>query len=171
MLNHYTVQFLTAQFIDPAAAGPIVDLSETITPLIDFQVTGDRSRRPDRRGVADRSPRHHPHQVDKVFTRLVGDGDGMLFHVHHHHDEKPALHNAEAVGASFGAVLPALAENGVNVVGAGRSTGPRLLLRAGDRQLRALVEGLRPIIPSGTATIQPVGDMGATVAKRIAEES
>ena len=35
----------------------------------------------------------------------------------------------------------------------------------------ALVEGLRPIIPSGTATIQPVGDMGATVAKRIAEES
>ena len=41
VLNHYTVQFLTAQFIDPAAAGPIVDLSETITPLIDFQVTGD----------------------------------------------------------------------------------------------------------------------------------
>ena len=35
----------------------------------------------------------------------------------------------------------------------------------------ALVEGLRPIIPSGSATIQPVGDMGAMVAKRIAEES
>ena len=34
-----------------------------------------------------------------------------------------------------------------------------------------LVEGLRPIIPSGTATIKPPGDMGATVAKRIAEES
>ena len=41
VLNHYTVQFLTAQFIDPAAAGPLVDLSETVTPLIDFQVTGD----------------------------------------------------------------------------------------------------------------------------------
>ncbi len=41
VLNHYTVQFLTAQFIDPAAAGPLVDGSETITPLIDFQVTGD----------------------------------------------------------------------------------------------------------------------------------
>ena len=35
----------------------------------------------------------------------------------------------------------------------------------------ALVEGLRPIILSGTATIQTVGEMGATVAKRIAEES
>ena len=35
----------------------------------------------------------------------------------------------------------------------------------------ALVEGLRPIIPSSTATIKPLGDMGATVAKRIAEES
>ena len=35
----------------------------------------------------------------------------------------------------------------------------------------ALVEGLRTIIPSGTATIKPAGDMGATVAKRIAEEN
>ena len=43
----------------------------------------------------------------------------MLFHVHHHHDEKTCpAHNAEAVSASFGAVLPALAENGVTVVGA-----------------------------------------------------
>ena len=33
----------------------------------------------------------------------------------------------------------------------------------------ALVEGLRPIIPSGTATIQPVGDMAAQVAKRMAD--
>ncbi len=41
VLNHYTVQFLTAQFINPAAAGPLIDISETTTPLIDFQVTGD----------------------------------------------------------------------------------------------------------------------------------
>ena len=44
-----------------------------------------------------------------------------------------------------------------------------LVLETDDYE--ALVEGLRPIILSGTATIQTVGEMGATVAKRIAEES
>ena len=47
-----------------------------------------------------------------------------MFHVHHHHDEKTCpAHNAEAVGASFGAVLPALAEYGVNGVGVSPSSG------------------------------------------------
>jgi len=41
VLNHYTVQFLIANFIDPAAAGPLVDVSDLITPLVDFRVTGD----------------------------------------------------------------------------------------------------------------------------------
>ena len=97
----------------------------------------------------------------------------MLFHVHHHHDEKTCpAHNAEAVGASFGAVLPALAENGVNVVGAWVDPpGHDFFFVLETDNYEALVEGLRPIIPSGSATIQPVGDMGATVAKRIAEES
>ena len=59
-------------------------------------------------------------KVDKVFTRRSRDDGRMLFHVHHHRDEKTCpAHNAEVVSASFGAVLPALAENGVNVVGAG----------------------------------------------------
>ncbi len=40
-LNHYTVQFLLAQFIDPAAAGELIDTSEAIIPLVDFQVAGD----------------------------------------------------------------------------------------------------------------------------------
>jgi hypothetical protein len=106
-------------------------------------------------------------------ARRVGDGHDMLFHVHHHHDEKTCpAHNAEAVSASFGAVLPALAENGVNVVGAWVDPpGHDFFFVLETDDYDALVEGLRPIIPSGTATIQPVGDMGATVAKRIAEES
>ena len=33
----------------------------------------------------------------------------------------------------------------------------------------ALVDGLAPIVSSGTATIQPVNDMKAAVAKRMAE--
>ena len=39
-LNHYTVQFLLAQFIDPAAAGELLDTSDLITPLVDLQVVG-----------------------------------------------------------------------------------------------------------------------------------
>ena len=111
--------------------------------------------------------------VDKVFTSRVSNGDDMLFHVHHHHDENTCpAHNAEAVAASFGTVLPALAENGVNVVGAWVDPpGHDFFFVLETDDYDALVEGLRPIIPSGTATIQPVGDMGATVAKRIAEES
>jgi hypothetical protein len=35
------VQFLIANFIDPVAAGPLVDVSDLITPLVDFRVTGD----------------------------------------------------------------------------------------------------------------------------------
>ena len=97
----------------------------------------------------------------------------MLFHVHHHHDEKTCpAHNAEAVGASFGAVLPALAENGVTVVGAWVDPpGHDFFFVLETDNYEALVEGLRPIIPSGTATIQPVGDMGATVAKRVPKKA
>ena len=40
-LNHYTVQFLLAQFIDPTAAGELIDTSDAIIPLVDFQVVGD----------------------------------------------------------------------------------------------------------------------------------
>ena len=40
-LNHYTVQFLLAQFVDPAAAGELIDTSDAITPLADFQVIGN----------------------------------------------------------------------------------------------------------------------------------
>ena len=41
VLNHYTVQFLTAQFIDPTAAGSLVDISDTVTPLTEFRIKGD----------------------------------------------------------------------------------------------------------------------------------
>ena len=83
----------------------------------------------------------------------------MLFHVHHRHDEKTCpAHNAEAVSASFGAVLPTLAENGVNVVGAWVDPpGHDFFFVLETDDYEALVEGLRPIIPSGSATIQPVG--------------
>ena len=40
-LNHYTVQFLLARFVDRDTAGPLLDTSDLITPLADFQVVGD----------------------------------------------------------------------------------------------------------------------------------
>jgi dienelactone hydrolase len=40
-LNHYTVQFLLARFVSPSAAGELIDTSDAITPLVDFQVVGD----------------------------------------------------------------------------------------------------------------------------------
>ena len=62
VLNHYTGAPLTAQFIDPAVAGPLVDLSETVTPLTDFQVTVTRSQGPRpsgcHRSIAATSSRH-----------------------------------------------------------------------------------------------------------------
>ena len=95
----------------------------------------------------------------------------MLFHIHHHHDENTCpAHDPAAVGASFGAVLPALAEHGVAVVGAWVDPpGHDFFFVVETDSYDALVEGLRPIIPSGSATIQPVGDMAAQVAKRMAD--
>ena len=97
----------------------------------------------------------------------------MIFHIHHHHDENTCPANSpEAVGATFGSVLPALSEYGVTVIGAWVDPpGHDFFFVLETDDYDALEEGLRPIITSGTATIQPVGDMGATVAKRIAEES
>lgn len=40
-LNHYTVQFLLARFVDRDTAGPLLDTSDLITPLADFDVVGD----------------------------------------------------------------------------------------------------------------------------------
>jgi len=40
-LNHYTVQFLLARFVDPDTAGPLIDTSDLITSLADFRVVGD----------------------------------------------------------------------------------------------------------------------------------
>ena len=67
-------------------------------------------------------------------------------------------------------MLPALAENGVTVVGAWVDPpGHDFFFVVETDDYDAMVEGLRPIIPSGTATIQPVGDMAAQVAKRMAD--
>ena len=101
----------------------------------------------------------------------MGYSPVMLFHIHHHHDENTCpAHDPEAVGASFGALLPALDANGVTVVGAWVDPpGHDFFLVVETDDYDALVEGLRPIIPSGTATIQPVGDMAAQVAKRMAD--
>ena len=95
----------------------------------------------------------------------------MIFHIHHHHDENTCPANSpEAVGATFGSVLTALSEYGVAVIGAWVDPpGHDFFFVVETDSYDDLVEGLRPILSSGTARIQPVGDLQAQVAKRMAE--
>lgn len=95
----------------------------------------------------------------------------MIFHIHHHHDENTCPANSpEAVGATFGSVLPALNDHGVTVIGAWVDPpGHDFFFVVETDSYDDLVEGLRPILSAGTARIQPVGDLQAQVAKRMAE--
>ena len=95
----------------------------------------------------------------------------MIFHIHHHHDENTCPANSpEAVGATFGSVLPALNKYGVTVIGAWVGPpGHDFFFVVETDSYDDLVEGLRPILASGNARIQPVGDLQAQVAKRMAE--
>ena len=95
----------------------------------------------------------------------------MIFHIRHHHDETTCPANSpEAVGATFGSVLPSLEEYGVTVIGAWVDPpGHDFFFVVETDSYDDLVEGLRPILSTGTATIQRVGDLQAQVAKRMAE--
>ena len=95
----------------------------------------------------------------------------MIFHIRHHHDETTCPANSpEAVGATFGSVLPSLEEYGVTVIGAWVDPpGHDFFFVVETDSYDDLVEGLRPILSTVTATIQPVGDLQAQVAKRMAE--
>jgi len=97
----------------------------------------------------------------------------MIFHIHHHHDENTCPANSpEAVGATFGSVLPSLSEYGVTVIGAWVDPpGHDFFFVVETDSYDDLVEGLRPILAAGTARIQPVGDVQAQVAKRMAEST
>ena len=97
----------------------------------------------------------------------------MIFHIQHSHDEATCpFDTPEAVGSTFGAVLPSLEAQGVDVLGAWVDPpGHQFFFVVETDDYDALVDGLAPIVSSGTATIQPVNDMKAAVAKRMAEGS
>ena len=66
--------------------------------------------------------------------------------------------------------MPALNEYGVTVIGAWVDPpGHDFFFVVETDSYDDLVEGLRPILASGSARIQPVGDLQAQVAKRMAE--
>jgi len=68
--------------------------------------------------------------------------------------------------------LPALNEFGVTVIGAWVDPpGHDFFFVVETDSYDDLVEGLRPILSSGSARIQPVGDLQAQVAKRMAESN
>ncbi|MGK0225466.1 MAG: DUF3303 domain-containing protein [Acidimicrobiales bacterium] len=91
----------------------------------------------------------------------------MLLHITHHHDEKTCpAGDKEKVAATFGALLPSLEAAGVTVVGAWVDPpGHDFFLIVETDSYEALLEGFEPIVPIGTATIQPVVDMKEKMAQ------
>ena len=80
----------------------------------------------------------------------------MIFHIQHSHDEATCpFDTPEAVGSTFGAVLPRSRSTGLSTfLGRGLTrlvTSSSLSWKTDDYD--ALVAGLAPIVSSGTATI------------------
>ena len=91
----------------------------------------------------------------------------MLLHSRHHHDENTCpAGDKERVGTSFGSLLPALQTAGVTVVGAWVDPPSHdFFLVVETDSYEDLLEGMAPIIPVGSATIQPVVDMKAQMER------
>tara|TARA_Y100001970_G_scaffold14648_1_gene16436 strand:- start:14687 stop:14977 length:291 start_codon:yes stop_codon:yes gene_type:complete len=95
----------------------------------------------------------------------------MIFHITHHHDEKTCpAHDPETVAATFAQILPALQEEGVTVHGAWVDPpGHDFFFVVETDSYDALVNGLMPAVPHGTAAIQPVDDLKARMEKHLAD--
>lgn len=97
----------------------------------------------------------------------------MIFHIQHSHDESTCpFDTPEALGSTFGAVLPSLEAHDVNVLGAWVDPpGHQFFFVVETDDYAALVDGLAPIVSSGSATVRPVRDMQAAVATRMNPDS
>ncbi len=95
------------------------------------------------------------HQLTKV--------DTVLLHIKHHHDPTTCPGgDEERRQATFGSLLPALETAGITVVGAWTDPPAHdFFLIVETDSYEDLLEGMRPIIPAGSAIIQPVVDMRA----------
>ena len=97
----------------------------------------------------------------------------MLFHITHHHDETTCpAHDEEAGNISFGAVLTSLQENVDEIIGAWVDPpGHDLFFVVEANEVSQIFAGLWPIIPAGTAKIQPVADVAKMMEARAALNS
>ena len=91
----------------------------------------------------------------------------MLFHITHHHDEHTCpIHDAD-VSHSYGKLLDSLNEHVTKVIGVWVDPGGHDFFIVVDaEEVPHISAGLFPIIPKGTARIQPVGDYAAMLAMR-----
>ncbi|MDP6650312.1 MAG: hypothetical protein QF796_09280 [Acidimicrobiales bacterium] len=92
----------------------------------------------------------------------------MLFHVTHHHDENTCpAHDEAALADTFGAVLGTLTENVNEVIGAWVDPpGHDFFFVVDADDVAQIFTGMFPIVASGTAKIQPVGDYVAMMKLR-----
>ena len=92
----------------------------------------------------------------------------MLFHITHHHTEATCpAHNDEVAGKTLGIVLDSLKENQKEVIGArGDGLGDAWIIVVDADNTSQIFAGLFPIIPIGTAKIQPVDDYVDMITQR-----
>tara|TARA_B100000953_G_scaffold280454_1_gene257222 strand:+ start:283 stop:636 length:354 start_codon:yes stop_codon:yes gene_type:complete len=95
-------------------------------------------------------------------------GNGMLFHITHHHDETTCpAHDEAAVADTFGAILDTLTENVNEVIGAWVDPpGHDFFMVVDADDASQIFMGLFPIVSAGTAKVQPVGDYVAMMKIR-----
>ncbi|MAR49376.1 MAG: hypothetical protein CL425_09380 [Acidimicrobiaceae bacterium] len=95
-------------------------------------------------------------------------GSEMLFHITHHHTEATCpAHNDEVAGKTFGIVLDSLKENVNEVIGVWvDGPGHDFFAVVDAESTSQIFAGLFPIIPYGTAKIQPVDDYVDMIAQR-----
>ena len=105
---------------------------------------------------------------NRICLKLVDKGYQMLFHITHHHTEATCpAHNDEVAGKTFGIVLDSLKENVNEVIGAWvDGPGHDFFVVVDAESTSQIFAGLFPIIPYGTAKIQPVDDYVDMITQR-----
>ncbi|MBT3275993.1 MAG: hypothetical protein HN368_22790 [Spirochaetales bacterium] len=90
----------------------------------------------------------------------------MLFHITHQHSEETCpAHDADRMAATFGKMMEAIKESGIDVRGFYANAGAhRVFMVVETDSIEVLNKVLYPALTIGTAKIEPVADAAATAS-------
>jgi hypothetical protein len=96
----------------------------------------------------------------------------MLFHITHEHSEETCpAHDADRMAATFGKLMEAIKETGINLRGFyANAPAHRVYLVVEADTVEIINKVLYPVLTIGTAEIEPVTEAAAT-AKTFEEEA